>query len=248
MDYLKNKHLLIERELKMASTKDPWKSFMYRGAKLCKYDIPFCPITATTLQSDIVTWEEAKNIHTKALLKHDYDYTCDAFVCFYMFDNKFDGPRRGIWNDCKHVLEVLRHFAGVITPDFSTYQDLPEGEKIRNTCRMRAMGYWLGQLCGFAVINNVRWGTQETYRYCFVGIPSNSIVSIGTVGGSPRKKIDRNRFELGLYEMVKVLVPHTIIVYGSDRYPCFDKLRNEGIKIISFPSRTARVFAARKYE
>ena len=38
-----------------------------------------------------------------------------------------------------------------------------------------------------AVINNVRWGTFETYDYCFEGISSESVVAIGTVGGSPRR-------------------------------------------------------------
>ncbi|MDO4484021.1 MAG: DUF4417 domain-containing protein [Clostridia bacterium] len=47
-------------------------------------------------------------------------------------------------------------------------------------------------------MNNVRWGTSESYRYCFVGIPTHSVVAIGTVGGSPRKLEDRERFETGL--------------------------------------------------
>lgn len=108
---------------------------------------------------------------------------------------------------------------------------------------MRAFGYWYGSICKKAVINNVRWGTPETYYYCFDGIPKNSIVAIGTVGGSPRKLIDRSRFENGLDRMVEILSPHTIIVYGSANYPCFEKLINQGITIISFPSRTNRFFS-----
>ena len=60
--------------------------------------------------------------------------------------------------------------------------------------------------------------TEETWSYCFNGIPTNSVVAIGTVGGSPRKLVDRKRFEAGLYKMVEVLRPHTIIVYA-----CFDE-------------------------
>mgnify|MGYP004505891173 FL=1 len=89
-------------------------------------------------------------------------------------------------------------------------------------------------------------GTPETYRYCFDGIPENSIVAIGTCGCSPRKLIDRKRFENGLYEMVKRLSPHTIIVYGSANYECFKKLKEQGIKIIDFPSQTAKAFERRK--
>ncbi|MBQ0071809.1 MAG: DUF4417 domain-containing protein [Spirochaetales bacterium] len=55
----------------------------------------------------------------------------------------------------KSALKILRHFSGVITPDFSTNQDFPEAIKIYATYRMRAFGSWLG--CeGIEVINNVR--------------------------------------------------------------------------------------------
>lgn len=70
-------------------------------------------------------------------------------------------------------------------------------------------------------------------------------MSIGTCGGSPRKLIDRKRFEDGLEEMVKKLNPHTIIVYGSAKYDCFEKLKAHGINIIDFPSQTAKAFEGR---
>lgn len=108
---------------------------------------------------------------------------------------------------------------------------------------MRAFGYWYGTICGHAVINNVRWGTPETYGYCFEGIPKNSIVAIGTVGGSPRKLADRRRFTEGLSEMIRTLSPHTVIVYGSADYPCFKELEKQGIKIIAYQGKTAKAFA-----
>ncbi len=219
--------------------KDIWNAYMADGAIYSPHDIPFCPTTAVELPHGIVTWEEAKAIYKKNIsIKSDFLY--DAFVCFYIDDYKFDGPR-GIWHNAKQALAVLCHFAGVITPDFSTYQDFPEPLKIYATYRMRLMGYWLGRN-GLSVINNVRWGTEETYSYCFDGIPKNSVVCIGTVGGSPRKYVDRDRFENGLREMVRVLQPHTIIVYGSANYSCFDDLKDQGIKIMAFPSQTSVAF------
>lgn len=109
---------------------------------------------------------------------------------------------------------------------------------------MRAYGYWLGKE-GIEVINNIRWGSDETFEYCFEGIPEMSIVSIGTVGGSPRKLIDRGRFETGLFKMVEVLKPRTILVYGSAKGDCFDTLRELGINIIPYQSKTAKVFESR---
>lgn len=223
--------------------KDIWNAFMANGATFGKYDIPFCPTTATALPNSVITWEEAKVIFRRHVTHNEHAFHYDAFVCFYIDDYKFDGPR-GIWHDWKHALNVLRHFAGVITPDFSTYQDFPEAIKVYATYRMRLYGYWLGQN-GIYVINNVRWGTPETWHYCFEGIPVNSIVAIGTVGGSPRKLIDRKRFEDGLFKMVEVLKPHTIVVYGSANYECFKKLREHGINIVSFQSKTAKAFDGR---
>jgi len=224
--------------------KDIWNAFMVEGATFGKHDIPFCPTTATHIPIHQVTWEEAKQIHKKHITKKEYDYHENAFVNWYFDDYKFDGVR-GIWHNYKFVLEVLRHFAGAITPDFSTNQDFPESIKIYATYRMRAYGYWLGYN-DIEVVNNVRWGTDETFDYCFEGIPRNSIVAIGTVGGGPRKLIDRDRFETGLFKMVKVLHPHTILVYGSSNGKCFDLLREQGIHIVSFQSKTAKVFEGRK--
>ncbi len=224
--------------------RDIWNAFMCKGARYGVNDIPYCPTTAQNLPNAIITWEQAKAIYKRQLASKNKDFHEDAFVCWYIDDYKFDGLH-GIWHDSKSTLKVLCHFAGAITPDFSTCQDFPEPLKIYNTFRMRVIGYWLGRN-GIPVINNVRWGTHESYRYCFEGIPKNSIVAIGTCGGSPRKVKDRERFESGLDELVNVLSPHTIIVYGSARYPCFDKLIYHGIKIVSFPSQTAQAFERRK--
>ena len=225
--------------------KDIWNAHMAEGATFGHLDIPFCPTTAKEIPKAIITWDEAKAIHKKRLAQGDSDYQEEAFVCFYIDDSKFDGPR-GIWHDCNYALRVLRHFAGVFTPDYSTYQDFPEAIKIYATYRMRLFGYWLGRN-GIAVINNVRWGTPESWHYCFEGIPKNSTVAIGTVGGSPRKLLDRERFEAGLNKMVEQLNPHTIIVYGSSEYDCFERLRSQGIRIVSFQSKTAEAFERRKH-
>ncbi len=224
--------------------KDIWNAFMVEGAAFGKHDIPFCPNTTSDIPVDQVTWAEAKDIHKKHIAHKDGDYFVNAYINWYIDDYKFDNIG-GIWYNYNYALKVIRHFAGIITPDFSTYQDFPYPIKIIATYRMRAFGYWVGKQ-GVRVINNVRWGTEETFDYCFEGIPKNSIVSIGTVGGGPRKLIDRDRFIAGLFKMVEVLAPHTILIYGAANGDCFDALRKRGIRIISYQSRTARVYEGRK--
>ena len=230
---------------KLKGIKDVWwRAYMVSGAKFSANDIPFCPTTATEVPTMILTYKEALEMYRKEMRKGNKEIMSLAFVCFYEDDSDFDSFK-GIWFRSSHAYKVLNHFAGIITPDFSTYQDFPLPLKLWNVYRMRAFGYWFGTLCGGAVINNVRWGTLETYRYCFDGIPKNSIVAIGTVGGSPRKINDRPRFEEGLAEMMRVLSPHTIIVYGSANYNCFKELKKQGVTIIAYPSKTSRVFERR---
>ena len=224
--------------------KDVFNAYMCETATFTKNDIPICPTTATSPPKEIITWVEAKSIYKKQLRLKNADFKHDAFVCFYIDDYKFDGPR-GIWHDSAHALKVLRHFAGVITPDFSTNQDFPMPWKVFNTYRMRTFGYWLGKN-GIPVINNLRWGSAESYWYCFDGVEKNSIIAIGTCGGSPKKLVDRKGFEDGLAVLVDKLQPHTIVVYGSANYECFEKLKNKGIKIIAFSSETAKAFERRK--
>ncbi len=209
---------------------DVFNAFMVKDAFMGNnYDIPNCDTTADVLPSQLVGYD---------LTKSSKDY--DSFVHFYLDDQKFDGPR-GIWNKPYEALERLKKFKGVITPDFSTYQDMPEALKIYNTYRMRAFGHWLGTN-GIQVINNVRWGTPESYNYCFEGIPKNSVVAIGTIG-CIREKKNWDRFSDGLDEMYKRLSPRTIIVYGSAPEKFFVRFKELGVEIIVIPSRTSLAFS-----
>ena len=224
--------------------KDLWNSKMVEGAIFSnENDIPYCPTIISHIPKKIITWEEAKTIYAKKIRK-DKDFHVDAFVCFYIDDYKFDGLISGIWWHPKRALKILKHFQGIITADYSTYVDFPDPINRFNTYRMRAFGYWIGKN-GLEVVNNVRWGYSYTYSYSFDGIDKNNVVAIGTVGGSPRKLADRNRFEEGILAMVDYLHPHTILVYGSANYPIFDVLREKEINIITYKSRTATAYEER---
>jgi len=224
---------------------DVWNAFMLRGAKYSPNDIPLCPTTAAILPTRLISFDDAKTIHKKEMRCGNTDYHVDAFIHFFIDDQKFDGKRSSIWLYPEKALEIIRHFSGIIAPDFSTYADFPEPLKLWNFFRMNAFGYWTGSI-GIPTISNSRWGTEETWRYCFDGNPKNSMIAIGTVASGIHLLKNRPLFETGLFKMVDVLHPHTIIVYGSANYSCFDKLREQGIRIVSFPSKTSEAFAGRK--
>lgn len=85
--------------------------------------------------------------------------------------------------------------------------------KIWNVFRSRAIGQFL-QDNGIKVIPTISWAEPETFEFCFDGIPKSSIVSVSTVGvkrDSEALKI----WKSGMDEMIKVVEPSTILVYGG---------------------------------
>ncbi len=219
--------------------KDIWNAFMTDSATY-ENDIPICPTTGETPES-IINWEEAVNIYKKEITSNHRDFKCNSYITFNLDDYKFDKGKYDIWNYPARALKIIKHFAGIITPDFSTYIDMPEPIKYYNTFRMRAFGFWCTR-CGIKVINNVRWDFTNEYSYCFCGIPKNSIVLIGTVASNLRVKENHFMFRAGLLKMVEVLKPKIILVYGSSHYAFFDEVKKMGIVVKSYPSRTSLSF------
>lgn len=208
--------------------RDVWNAFMAEGARYSENDIPCCPTTMEIPPLRMITYEEA--------LKSD-DY--EATVVFYKDDYKFDGIKSGIWAEPKKCIRVLSKFkGGVITPDFAMNQDLPEPWKIFNVYRKQVFGFYFVKN-GLKVCNNVRWGTEETWRYCFDGIDRGSMVAISTLG-CLKNPVNRRRYAEGLDQMVQRLEPPIILVYGSCPEDIFEKHKRTGIQIIAYDSEIQR--------
>ena len=220
---------------------DIWNAYMLKGALFSPNDIPFCPTTAAYIPDSLVSYAEAKTIYNKMPPNERLEHKESAFVHFWIDDQKFDGNLKGIWQDPDEALKIIKIFSGMITPDFSTYSDFPRPIILYNTYRMRAFGYWAGTQ-DVPVINNVRWGTKDTWSFCWDGIPQNSVVAIGTVASGLREPVNRLIFEEGLEEMIKTLRPHSVLVYGSSNNECFEKLRVRGIYVKTISSRMNQVF------
>ena len=111
---------------------------------------------------------------------------------------------------------------------------------------MRAFGYWYDSFGG-EVINNVRWGEEDTFSWCFDGIPKNSVIAIGTVGSGLRHVENRKLFETGFLKLLELLTPKIIIIYGSDNYSFFDNVRTQ-IQILQFPSERSLAYKEKNNE
>lgn len=207
-------------------------------------DIPLCLTTAAEIPKCLIGFDEAKTIHRKQIKSGNTEYHVNAFIHFYIDDQKFDGKRNSIWLYPEKALEIIIHYSGIIAPDFSTNVDFPDPLKRWNIYRMCAFGAWINAIT-IPVISNVRWGAEDTWDYCFDGNPHNSMVAIGTVASGAHLLKNRSLFEDGLLHMADYLKPHTILVYGSSNNPCFNYLKDSGIQIVSYPSKTSLAFSER---
>ena len=89
------------------------------------------------------------------------------------------------------------------------------------------------------IIHNVRWGTEETWDYCFDGIPTNSIVAIGTIASGLSRIENRQLFENGFNRMIEVIKPKAVVLYGSSKNEAIAAAKIKGITIVPFESRTS---------
>lgn len=219
---------------------------MVENASFSENDIPICPSTSREIPKKIITYSEALTIYHSSIKKEPKFYS-DAFVCFYCDDNRFDG-KNGIWANPRKAYGILNHFGGIICPDFSTYLDFPIPLKVWNTYRMNAFGYWYGTICKKKVINNARWGTEETFHYCFDGIRDGDIVAIGTVGSGLNSIINRPIFENGLRKLIVEKHIRFLIIYGSTRDPIFSELKKIGVVIMPFEATTSASYKKWRYK
>lgn len=131
-------------------------------------------------------------------------------VHFYLDDYQFER----VWNKPLEYIDVLKEFDCAFTPDFSLYLDMPISMKIWNTFRSRLIGQ-LMQDAGLIVIPTVSWAEEETFKFCFDGLPENSVLTISTIG----VKKNSDAFEIwanGVRELIKRKKPSCLLVYGGE--------------------------------
>lgn len=133
----------------------------------------------------------------------------DGFAHFYLDDYQFER----FWNYPIRYTNYLSSFDGVLSPDYSVYEDYPIIIQKMNVYRNRALGaYW--QSLGINVIPSVSWNTQSSFEYCFEGIEEGSIVAISTVGVLRTKRL-KELLLIGFGEMINRIKPKGVLIYGS---------------------------------
>lgn len=167
------------------------------------------------IPKEMIGFNYAKNSERK-------DLTVHFFIDDYQFER--------VWNYPEKYVDILKDYDCILSPDFSLYLDMPMPMKIWNIYRSRQIGAYY-QSKGIKVIPTLSWAEEETFSFCFQGIPQESIVAISTVG----VKEDKNALDIwhkGMEEMINQVNPSMIINYGGKLDFNF-----KGIKVIYFDNK-----------
>lgn len=128
-------------------------------------------------------------------------------VHFFKDDYKFDS----VYQTPERSLNKLFQYAFLLTPDFSTYADMPMWRQIESVAHSRWCGaYW--QEHGRIVVPTVSWSTPTSYLFCFDGIERHSIVAVGMIGC---KRNNKEAYLRGYEAMLEALEHIAIICFGS---------------------------------
>lgn len=202
---------------------DVFNEFMLDGADLAGYyRIPKI-YPSQEIPEEIVPFTEAVSGRAKP--------SREKWIHFYEDDVKFER----FWRRPEYYAEKLRGFGGLISTDFSLYEDFTPSQKIWNTHRNYTLGAWLQQAKGYNVIANVRTSGWDSIPYALAGAPRNSPIAIGS-HGCLKNREDRAAFMRDLRMVVDTLNPSLILIYRTDSYGSFDYPKERGIPIKVFPS------------
>lgn len=128
-------------------------------------------------------------------------------VYFFLDDYQFER----VYNQPKKWTNILKEFGAVLTPDFSMYSDFPLPIQKYNHFRKHWVGA-LWQKLGLTVYPTVGWSDKNSFQWCFLGEPHNSVVALANIGCT---RDFEEEFKLGYNEMVRQLKPKTILLFGN---------------------------------
>lgn len=158
------------------------------------------------------------------------------WVMFYEHDVNFER----IWNNPSRYLKTLQKYRGVIGPDFSMYRNMPEVMQQWNCFRGRAICHWL-QENGVDVIPNARFSDERSLEWCFLGLPKNATIAIGTLGCS-KGECNRELLGFGTARLIEELKPKTLVVYGPTPDEVALPAKNANVPVLRFETEISKAF------
>ena len=161
----------------------------------------------TSIPKELISFDKLKTSKTKR-----------GYIHYYIHDKIFASFIANVPN----YLKYLSQYDGVITPDCTLAIGQLDYLQMTNTYFNRAVGVYLQQH-GIPVIPTVRWSDEDSFRYCFNGLPKHSILAVST-HGCIKSNEQKRMFRTGLIKMIELLKPTDVIVYGYMPQSIFEGL------------------------
>ncbi len=177
--------------------------------------------------------------------KKNDDENKNKTIHFFTYDWQFEN----VYEKPEVALEKLDQYYALLTPEFSTYKDMPLARQIDSVFKNRWCGaFW--QKHGMKVIPTISWGSYGCFEFCFDGVEEGSVVAVSTYTREDNKKGFMEGYEL----MMQKIKPCAIICYG-DPFPemkgnikSIDPFNKEElIKKIGIAEFTKKYFAGELY-
>ena len=156
----------------------------------------------------------------------------DKWVHFFLPDHYIER----VWDNLDHYEAVFSAYNGIVQPDFSLYTDMPRAMQIWQHYRRNWVAQWY-QSKGIHVIPSPAWGDEDSFEWCFEGMPRGSCLAISTVG-CVQNRVNREIFNRGFIEVLRQLEPSQLIMYGALTDPMREQIR--GIPYIHLESEQKR--------
>ena len=138
--------------------------------------------------------------------KHNDEENQNKTIHFFTYDWNF----QSVYEKPEESLEKLDQYYALLTPEFSTYKDMPLARQIDSVFKYRWCGaFWQKQ--GMIVIPTISWGSIPCLEFCFDGIEKGSVVAVSTY----TREDNRDDFMLGYNKMLEIIEPSAIICYGT---------------------------------
>ncbi len=106
--------------------------------------------------------------------------------------------------DCK--LLVAPDYSLFINPDFDSLN--------RNQIRKSRLVTAFWQSCGLQVVPLASWGNVDSFRYCFDGLPQNSVIALSAVCCKKSLKA-WNLWKYAVMTLCEKLNPTRLLIYGD---------------------------------
>lgn len=182
----------------MFKYRDVFNLKLTENLKFCgPYDLPIIKGTKV-IPDKVISFNYANSCKTPE----------EYFVHFYIDDYQFER----IWKRPEYYLKLLKKFKGIISPDFSTYTNMPKAQQIFQVYKSRLISAYYERY-GIDIIPNISWSDEDSLSWTLEGIPKNSIIALST-NGVLNKSIKDNFIQC-YKKVIEILEPKTVIIIGD---------------------------------